>query len=424
MSVASGQGLRGGMSRGRRVLRVTIQVALALAVAWVGYELVTNAAESLRRQGIATGFEFLDTTAGFAISQSLIPYSEADSYRRAFVVGLLNTLLIAAVAIVLSTLLGFVVGIARLSSNWLVEQIARAYVEIVRNLPLLFQILFWYLAVLSALPGPRQSFSIGWGPFLDQAGRFLAALPATARVGDIVMEFAASIGPPAVHLNNRGLFIPRPYFDDGTTALVTVAACLLLVIALAAVAGAKTRTRSAPGMWVIGVFGVCLAIALLFIRPMSLVVPELRGFNFVGGWRVSPEFIALLLGLSIYTAGFIAEIVRAGVLAVGQGQREAASALALPRGAVLRLVVIPQALRLIIPPLTSQYVNVVKNSSLAIVIGFPDLVAVFAGTTLIQTGQAIEIIAVTMTVYLVISLLMSGAMNYYNSRLARWGASR
>jgi general L-amino acid transport system permease protein len=365
------------------------QLALFLVVLWLGYEFVSNARDNLRAARIATGLGFLDNTAGFSINQTLIPYTESDTYARVFLVGLLNTLLVAVIGIVLATILGFVVGIARLSPNWLLQRIAGGYVELIRNLPLLFQILFWYLAVLGALPGPRQSYSL---------------------FGE-------------VFLSNRGLFIPRPLYDEGFVWVV--AAFALGVIASIAVRIWARRRQQATGaqfpvLWTaLGLIIGLPAVALLGTGvPISFEAPTLRGFNFVGGIRVIPEFVALLLALVTYTAAFIAEIVRAGILAVSHGQTEAAYSLGLRPGPTLRLVVIPQAMRVIIPPLTSQYLNLTKNSSLAVSIGYPDLFAVFAGTTLNQTGQAIEIIAITMAVYLAISLFTSALMNWYNARIA------
>jgi len=365
------------------------QLALFLVVLWLGYEFVSNARDNLRAARIATGLGFLDNTAGFSINQTLIPYTESDTYARVFLVGLLNTLLVAVIGIVLATILGFVVGIARLSPNWLLQRIAGAYVELIRNLPLLFQILFWYLAVLGALPGPRQSYSL---------------------FGE-------------VFLSNRGLFIPRPLYGEGFVWVV-VAFALGVIASIAVRIWARRRQQATgaqfPVLWTaLGLIVGLPAVALVATGvPLGFEAPTLRGFNFVGGIRVIPEFVALLLALVTYTAAFIAEIVRAGILAVSHGQTEAAYSLGLRAGPTLRLVVIPQAMRVIIPPLTSQYLNLTKNSSLAVSIGYPDLFAVFAGTTLNQTGQAIEIIAITMAVYLVISLFTSALMNWYNARIA------
>jgi general L-amino acid transport system permease protein len=364
------------------------QLVLLAAVLWFGYEFALNAKANLDAQKIASGFGFLDNTAGFGVSQSLIPYSEQDTYRRVFFVGLLNTLLVAGVGIVFATLLGFLIGIARLSPNWLLARLAGGYVELIRNLPLLFQILFWYLAVLGTLPGPRQSLSL---------------------LGE-------------VFINNRGIFVPRPVFGAGSEFVLVV---LLLAIAATIwlrIWATRRQLRTGqpfPVLWSgLGLIVGAPAVVLVLLGfPITFEAPQLRGFNFVGGIRLTPEFIALLIALTTYTAAFIAEVVRAGILAVSPGQTEAASALGLRRGLTLRLVVLPQALRVIVPPLTNQYLNLTKNSSLAIATGYPDLFAVFAGTTLNQTGQAIEIIAITMAVYLVISLATSGLMNWYNAHI-------
>jgi len=364
------------------------QVALLAALAWLGWIFETNARANLAAQGFASGFDFLNHTAGFGVSQSLIPYQETDSYGRVFLVGLLNTLLVAGIGIVLATVLGFAIGIARLSPNWLLARLAGGYVELIRNLPLLFQILFWYLAVLGSLPLPRASYSL-FG---------------------------------LVYLNNRGIIVPAPVAREG--AGYVLATLLLAIVAAGALRAWAVRRqeltgRPFPVLWTgLGlIVGAPLTALAALGFPIGFEHPELRGFNFVGGLRLIPEFMALLIALSTYTAAFIAEIVRAGVLAVPRGQTEAALALGLRRGTMLRLIVVPQALRLIVPPLTSQYLNLIKNSSLAVAIGYPDLVALFAGTTLNQTNQAIEIIALTMAVYLLISLITSILMNWYNARL-------
>ena len=352
--------------------------------------MVSNVAENLRRQNIVAGLDFLGETAGFDISQSLIEYSNLSTYGRAFWVGLLNTLLVAVLGIVAATVIGFVIGIARLSSNWLVARLAGAYVEIVRNLPLLLQLFFWYAAVLQTLPSPRQSHVLPGGAFL----------------------------------NVRGLYLPAPVPQPGFAA---VALALAAGLALAVAAWWWARRRQAltgerfPALWtgLSAVVGLPLLAFLAAGSPLRFDYPELQGFNFQGGITVLPELIALLLGLSIYTASFIAEIVRAGILGVSKGQTEAAQALGLSKGQTLRLVVIPQAARIIIPPLTSQYLNLTKNSSLAVAIGYPDLVNVFAGTVLNQTNKhAVEVILITMGVFLTLSLLTSLFMNWFNRRMA------
>ena len=361
------------------------QAALLALLLWLGYEFALNAKTNLQAQKIATGFDFLDNTAGFGVNQSLIDYRESDSYGRVFIVGLLNTLLVAAIGIVLATAIGFMVGVARLSRNWLLAKLAGAYVELLRNLPLLFQILFWYLAVLGTLPPPRQAASI---------------------FGE-------------VYISNRGIVLPKPVFGDGSAAIF-VALALGVAVTVAIKIWARRRQDATGRKFPLGFAALALVVGLPLLAtiaagfPVEFERPRLRGFNFVGGITMIPEFAALLIALSTYTAAFIAEIVRAGIQAVARGQSEAALALGLRPGWVLRLVVIPQAMRVIVPPLTSQYLNLTKNSSLAVGIGYPDLFAVFAGTTLNQTGQAIEILAITMAVYLAISLITSALMNWYN----------
>ena len=367
-----------------------LQILFVAVLAWIAYEIVANARANLESQRITSGFGFLSNTAGFDVSQALIPYSGSDTYTRVFFVGLLNTLLVAVIGIFFATIIGFLVGLGRLSPNWLLSRVAGAYVELIRNLPLLFQILFWYLAVLATLPNPRQSISL-FGSFF---------------------------------LSNRGFVIPKPIGHEGLTAFV-----IAIVIAIAASLALQRYARrllfqsgKLLRIWpyVLGLLiGLPLLTALVFGKPVTFEIPELKGFNFSGGSRVIPEFVALTVALSTYTAAFIAEIVRAGVLSVHKGQMEAGSSLGLSRGSTLRLIVVPQALRVILPPLTNQYLNLTKNSSLAVGIGYPDLFSVFAGTTLSQTGQAIEIIAITMGVYLLISLVTSAIMSFYGWRLGR-----
>ena len=367
-----------------------LQVVLVVALAWMALAIVDNARANLATQKIASGFGFLWSTAGFGVSQALIPYSESDTYLRALFVGLTNTLVVSLVGIVCATIIGFVVGLGRLSPNWLLARIAGAYVELIRNLPLLFQILFWYLAVLSALPSPRQSINL-----FD-----------------------------SVFLSNRGFGMPKPV---GTDALVpfaiAIAVAVIFAVALRAIARrrlfATGRQMIVWPMLVAALIGLPLLAAVMFGAPLTFEYPVLRGFNFSGGLRIVPEFVALAIALSTYSAAFIAEIVRAGVQSVHKGQTEAGASLGLTSGEVLRLIVVPQAMRVILPPLTNQYLNLTKNSSLAVAIGYPDLVSVFAGTTLSQTGQAIEIVAITMAIYLVISLLTSALMSLYGWRMSR-----
>lgn len=399
-----------------------IQIVLAIILVWMAWSFYANAQANLTRLGIASGFGFLENRAGFAISQSLIPYNESMSYGRAFVVGLLNTLLVAFLGIILATIIGFLMGVARLSKNVVIKALASAYVEITRNLPPLFQILFWYLAVLSTLPGPRQSWGFGIQPLIGGIGSALSSI-GLGFLGDPLSAFAATLGAPSVFVNNRGLVVPRPIFEDGSAVILYA---LIVAVAVAIIIGLWARKRREatgkpfPVFWtgLALIVGLPLLASALAGFPVTVERPELRGFNFVGGLRVIPEFVSLLLALAIYTGGFIAEIVRSGILAVSKGQSEAAHSLGLRTGPTLRLVVIPQAMRVIVPPLTSQYLNLTKNSSLGVAVGYPDLFAVFAGTTLNQTGQAIEIIAVTMAVYLTISIVTSMIMGWYNNRVA------
>lgn len=371
------------------VRQVIYQVLLIAGLLFAGWWVVNNVAENLQRQNIASGFDFLDRTSGFDISQTLIQYSNVSTYGRAFWVGLLNTLLVAVIGIAFATIVGFLIGIARLSSNWIIARLATVYVEVVRNVPLLLQLLFWYFAVLKNLPPPRQSLALIGGGYL----------------------------------NVRGLYVPAPVAQSGFGAVIV--ACL---IGIAATVGlyAWVRLRQMrtgqqfPMLWSsLGlIVGLPAAVYLVLGSPLHWEYPVLKGFNFQGGMVMQPEFVALLLGLSIYTASFIAEIVRAGILGVPKGQKEAAKALGLTNGQMLRLVVVPQAARIIVPPLTSQYLNLTKNSSLAVAIGYPDFVSVFTGTVLNQTGQAVEVILMTMGVFLTLSLLTSAFMNWFNQRVA------
>ncbi len=367
-----------------------LQLLFVVVLAWVGYDIVANVRSNLETQRIAAGFGFLTNNAGFDVNQTLIPYSGSDSYARVFVVGLLNTLLVAIIGIFFATIIGFLVALGRLSPNWLLSRISGGYVELLRNLPLLFQILFWYLAVLGALPSPRQSIAL-FGSFF---------------------------------LSNRGFVVPTPIPQPGLEA-VAIALLIAIITALALRSYARRQlfqSGHALTIWpyVIGLLvGLPLLASLVFGVPISFEIPQLKGFNFAGGSRVIPEFVALTLALSTYTGAFIAEVVRAGILSVHKGQMEAGSSLGLTRGATLRLIVVPQALRVILPPLTNQYLNLTKNSSLAVAIGYPDLVSVFAGTALNQTGQAIEIIGITMGVYLTISLVTSAIMSFYGWRISR-----
>jgi general L-amino acid transport system permease protein len=373
-----------------KVRSIAYQVALCVVVGFLVYAAASNAITNLERAHIASGFGFWHNTAGFDISQTLIQYSaQASSYGRVFWVGLLNTLLVAGLGIVIATILGFIIGIARLSKNWLVAKAATGYVETIRNLPLLLQLLFWYNAVLKALPEMRESIKI----------------------------------PGGIFLNNRGLFIPEPIFG-AQFKWVMYAIFFGILASIAFYLWARKRQeqtgKQAPvfSVALALVIGLPLVVLALAGFPLSFDFPQGGRFNISGGVEILPEFAALLFGLSIYTAAFIAEVVRAGILAVSHGQTEAAYSLGLRARPTLRLIVVPQAMRVIIPPLTSQYLNLTKNSSLAVAIGYPDLVQVFTGTVLNQTGQAVEVVAITMAVYLTISLTTSLLMNIYNSRIA------
>lgn len=348
---------------------------------------IFNASVNLKMQGTATGFGFLSERSGFAINQLPIAYSEDSTFFRAFLVGLVNTIIVSGLGIVLATLLGFFVAICRLSSNYLLTKAAVVFIETLRNLPLLLQIFFWYYVVLQALPDVRSSVTLG----------------------------------QHVYINNRGFHLPAVVFGPGSSGFMVtlVVVGLSWLIYRAVVSRHRRLTGTQLPLWpyLLSSAGVLTLAYVVTGKPLSLTVPTLQGFNFVGGLVMSPEFLALFLSLSLYTAAFIAEIVRAGILAVPKGQVEAARALGLSRWVALTKVIIPQAMRVIVPPLTSQYLNLTKNSSLAAAIGYPELVSVFAGTVLNQTGQAVEVLAITMAVYLSLSLVMSLLMNLYNKRI-------
>ncbi|MCP4328158.1 MAG: amino acid ABC transporter permease [Alphaproteobacteria bacterium] len=368
---------------------IFFQVVVVAAVIGFGIYITNNTIENMAARGISSGFGFLETTAGFGILMSLVDWNEEMTYGWAFVVSILNTLLVSFIGIIFATILGFIIGVARLSANWLISRMAMVYIEIFRNIPLLLQIFFWYFAVLRALPQPRDSVSV---------------------MGDFF-------------LNNRGVYVPRPIPEAGFD-LVWISFFVGIAATIAISRWARKRQEATgqqfPTIWagLALIIGLPIAVSAIMGFPLSFESPELKGFNFKGGLNLIPELVSLVLALSIYTASFIAEIVRAGIQAVSHGQTEAARSLGLRNSWTLRLVVIPQALRVIIPPLTSQYLNLTKNSSLAAAIAYPDLVLVFAGTVLMQTGQAVEVIAMTMAVYLTISLVISMFMNWYNKRIA------
>ena len=368
--------------------RAIFYQVVAVTLVGVGlWYLISNTLHNLSARNIATGFDFLGREAGFAIGESSLAYTPADTYARALSVGLLNTLRVAVIGIVFATLLGTLIGIARLSGNWLIAKLASIYVEVMRNIPLLLQLFFWYALIAETLPGPRQALSPIAGVFLS----------------------------------NRGFKIPTVE-GDGLTWLA--AGFFISVVIVLVLANWSRRRQAQTGQ----IFPVFKTAALLLIAcplvawwlsgsALALEIPALKGFNFQGGLTLSPEFAALLIGLVIYTAAFVAEVVRSGIESVGKGQWEAAGAIGLRRGLILRLIVLPQALRVIIPPMTSQYLNITKNSSLAVAIGYPDLVSV-VNTTLNQTGQAIEGIMIIMGAYLTVSLAISVIMNWYNARMA------
>jgi general L-amino acid transport system permease protein len=364
------------------------QIVVVGLVALLAWFLVSNTVENLERQKIASGFHYLDREAGFEIGDTMIAYSPADTYARAILVGLLNTLKVAILGIILATILGTLIGVGRLSPNWLLAKICEGYVEMFRNVPLLLWLFLFYKMISEAFPGPRQAISL-FGSFF---------------------------------LSNRGLYFPVPLADPihkwmGVALLIGIAATFVVK------RWAKRRQdatgqpfptiRTGIGL----IVGLPLVIWLLGGAPHHMSWPALTGFNFEGGTVIQPEFTALLVGLVLYTSAFVAEIVRSGILALHKGQTEAAMAIGLSRGQVMRLVLLPQALRVIVPPMTSQYLNITKNSSLAIAIGYPDLVASI-NVTINQTGQAIENILIIMAVYLSISLSISAFMNWYNKRIA------
>jgi len=366
------------------VFQVVLVALLALGIWWI----VDNTVENLRRSHIATGFGFLKGRAGFDIANTLIDYSSDNSYGRALVVGILNTAIVAITGIVTATVIGFLVGIGRLSNNWLIRKLATVYIEIFRNIPPLLVILFWYQGVLALLPNVRDSIGLPFGSFL----------------------------------NNRGFYFPRMVWSDRAWL---VAAGLAAGIVLSWYVARRARARQMATGQQFPVFLTSLALIVgmpllgfaLAGFPLTFEFPQKGTFNLTGGVNVKPEFLSLYLALSFYTAAFIAEIVRAGIVGVPKGQTEAFSALGLRSGQGLRLVVIPQAMRIIIPPLTSQYLNLTKNSSLAVAIGYPDLYAI-GGTILNQTGQAIEVVVIFMVVYLGISILTSLFMNWFNTKMA------
>lgn len=369
----------------RDIVSQFIVVFLLVLFLWT---IVTNLLYNIDHRGITTGFAFFSQTAGFGISESPITYTENSTYFRAFLVGLTNTLIVSFVGIFFASIIGLIVGVARLSRNFIVAKLALAYIELFRNIPLLLQILFWYNVVLAALPSPKQSIVLSTIMFL----------------------------------NNRGLYVPKPIPEHGFGMVIaSVFVAIAIIIFLIKWANKKfeqTGNEIKVWPWAIGIFiGLPLLVFYILGTPMTFDFPALKGFNFKGGMNYSPEFLALTFALSIYTASLIAEAVRSGIEAVPKGQKEAAASLGLTHYQSLKSVVLPQAIRVSIPPIIGQYLNLIKNSSLATAIGYPDLVTVFGGTVLNQTGQALEIITVTMAVYLTISLVVSFLLNIVNKKL-------
>jgi general L-amino acid transport system permease protein len=369
-------------------LAIFYQILTVVGVGLLSYYLINNTLANLERQSISTGFGFFEKEAAFEIGESLIEYSAADSYGRALAVGFLNTLIVSFIGIILTVILGTFLGVARLSSNWLVSKLSAAYIEFFQNIPILLQLFFWYAFFYEILPSPRQALNPIEGVFLC----------------------------------NRGLIFGIP--ESHSAFLYSAIAFLVALIVVFFMKKWAAKRQAATGL-IFPIFKVSIAILLgipllvWFVSgaPTDMNVPALKGFNFKGGVTISPEFTALLLGLVLYTAAFVAEVVRAGIQSVSKGQSEAAMSIGLKPGHVLNLVILPQALRVIVPPLTSQLLNLTKNSSLAVAIGYPDFVSV-AGTTINQTGQAIEGVALIMMVYLIFSLSTSAYMNWYNKKIA------
>ncbi len=365
------------------------QIAVAGGIVLLFWYFVANASENMVKAGIASGFDFLWRTSGIDVPFRLFQYGPQDRNVDLLYIGIANTILVSLLAMVFATLLGFAVGVARLSKNWLLSAFAGFYVEFVRNIPLLLFVFFWYFGVVRALPPPRAS--------IDVAGTFF--------------------------LNNRGLYVPTPENPGVFGPALAVFGLGIAAFLALRYWGARRQAETgrpfpvvAAGLALVAGLPLLLAIAAGFSTAWS--VPVLTGFNFRGGFALIPEFVALFFALVTYTAGFVAEIVRGGILAVGKGQTEAAASLGLKPGQALRLVVIPQALRVMVPPMTSQYLNVLKNSSFGAAIAYPEIVSVFMGSALNNTGQAIEIIAIVLGIYLAVGLVVSGFMNWYNARIA------
>ena len=366
---------------------IIYQVGVLCMVGLLAYYLVSNTLTNLERQSVATGFGFLNKESSFEIGESLIPYSAANSYGHALIVGVLNTLKVAFIGVVITLIFGTILGVARLSTNWLVSKIAAIYIEVMQDIPVLLQLFFWYSIFYESLPSPGQALNPITGLFLCNRGVIFAV--------------------PESHPAHKYMF------------LAFIVACVAVYLFRRRAKKRQEQTGQILPVFRVSIgilLGLPLGTWLIFGAPTTMDVPQLTGFNFKGGVTLSPEFIALLLGLVLYTAAFVAEVVRAGIQSVSKGQREAAMSIALRPNQVLNLVILPQALRVIIPPLTSQMLNLTKNSSLAVAIGFPDFVSV-ANTTMNQTGQSIEGVALIMAVYLIFSLSTSAFMNWYNKKV-------
>lgn len=384
----SAQTKAGAFYNNPQVRAIFYQTLLVVGLIYFFYAIVTNTLANMEASGIQSGFGFLSTAAGYDILMSLISFESTDTYFKVFIVGFLNTILVSVIGIVFATILGFIFGVAYFSNNWLVRAISTTYVEIFRNIPLLLQVFFWYFAVLAALPGARDSLSIG----------------------------------EAIFLNVRGLFIPKLVGGDGST-LVYIALGLAIVGIFFLRSWAKKRQeltgQQFPVLWgALGlVIGLPLVTALFTGLPFTIDYPALDRFSFKGGVTVIPELMALIIALSVYTGAFIAEAVRAGIQSVPKGQSEAARSIGLRENKIMSLIVVPQAMRVIVPLLNSEYQSLVKNSTLAAAIGYPDLFNVFVGTALNQTGQAIETIFMTIIVYFVLNMLISFLMNRFNNNV-------
>ncbi len=374
--------------RDRKVRGYIFQlITITFVVAFLWY-IGVNTSHNIEQRGIRTGFDFLNSTAGFGIDDSPISYTSSDTYARVFLIGILNTLIVSFVAIILATILGLIVGVLSLSKNWLIKKLMNSYVEIFINIPVLLQILFWYNVVLRSLPSPRGS--------LDFFGK--------------------------IFINNRGVYIPKPALNSTTISIIVSVFAVFIFIYFLNNWANKRKERTGEDFAVLPI-----GIGLLVVAPIlgyfigganfDFSYPHLQGFGFVGGKQYYPEFISLTMALTVFTATFIAEAVRSGIEAVSKGQKEAAASIGLSHYQALKLVILPQALRISIPPIINQYLNLLKNSSLATAIGYPEIVTVFAGTTLNQVGQAIEIISMTMLVYLVISLSVSAFLNWINFKM-------